>query len=358
MYRKYLQFNDLVIDDFDTLSSADLSGGFKAETFEYSFAHGSYAPFKRAQQYASEQNLSLELTFDNRKLNCEQREQYKKFVFFSLSKPGRLWAIEGGRLLWAWAFVTDFSETYSTERHRMSLSVDFTLYEGVWHFASGRKTFFRPYDHCSYLDEYDFREPEKCDCSCLDCIKPAVQGVCPSCVGDCDSLSAENSLCNASKSKLEEFYNRCGGSYKIIYNCLAGLKIWGETEMLGQRICKKEICDSVIAGQLYNDTILETENATITLIGSFNNPVITINGNSARILGEYSGKLIVEPSGDIYYQNNECCEAVLLTPDAWEVPEGSHFGFYFHHGNNSIVVETNDCCSMSCAYIQVDSITV
>lgn len=137
--RKYIQFNDLVIDNYEMLQSADLSGGFKTGTTEYSFGHGSYANFKAKQQFSLEQSLSMTLKLDTRKLSCDQKKFYKDYVFMNIVKAGKLWAIEGEQLLWTNAFIKDFSESYSMERHVVNIDIDLVLYEGIWHKADTKK---------------------------------------------------------------------------------------------------------------------------------------------------------------------------------------------------------------------------
>ena len=357
MNRRYVQFNDLIIDDSEMLSSADLSGGFKTQSISYGFGHGSYVAFKRETQFSTAQSLSIELKFNNRKHRGIASEQYRAFIAHNLARPGRLWAVQGNTVLWAWAFATNFGEAYSYERQTFSMDVDFTLYEGVWHKADKRRVFLKPYDSCEYLDGFDLRDADNCDDCCTACMAKT-EAPCPVCLAGCDFLSAEHSLCEADKATLDEFYGHCGGGYSLAYNCFAGSRIWGCETMLGQKLCKADTCNSLIAGTLYSDTTLETDGVTVTLDGVFYNPTITINGNSMRILGEYDGRLIIEPSGSIYFQTSECCAAEPLDLDLLEIPDGSHFGFTAHHGSNSVVVETNNCCDMACIYIHVDSITI
>lgn len=353
--RKYIQFNDLVIDNYDMLQNADLSGGFKTETQEYSFGHGSYAPFS-PYQYSREQTVSMSLKFNTKKLSCEQREYYKDFVTLNLSKPGMLWAIQGNQLIWTIAFVSDFGEAYTgIELNTFNIDVDFVLPEGVWHKADPRKTFLKPYDPCNVLECEDFHKADICNDCCTACISTATEE-CPTCLCECDFLSSEYSLCEM-QGNLQEFYQMCGGGYKIIYNCLAGIKLWGAESMLGQKICKAESCSNVVAGQFYSDTILETENVTITIIGTAHNPLITINGNSLQVIGEYDGILTITPNGEAYFQADECCESQLIDINNLIIPDNSTFGFRIHHGNNSLIVDTQECCNMACVYIKVDSIT-
>ena len=352
--RKYLQFNDLVIDNHDMLAEADLSGGTKTQTQEYGYGHGSYAPLKCKQQFWREQEVSMTLKLDTKKLSCEQKEHYKKFAILNFLSPGKLWAIDGNQLIWAWAFVSEYSEPYEFERDTISIDLGFMLPEGVWHIADTRKVFLQPYDPCDFLDCLEFKKVD--DCGCCLCI-PKPKAVCPSCLCDCDHLKAEYSLCEMKDEALKVLSARCGDTYKIIYNCAAGARIWGDEAMLGTKICKEDICSGVIAGVLYSDTIVDSENVTITIDGEFKDVSITINDNTMQILGEYSGKLTLMPSGDIYFAKN-CCEAVKIDVGNLKILDGSTFGFLIHHGNNSIILETNNCCSMTCVYVKVDSLTI
>ena len=351
--RRYLQFNDLVIDGYKMLSDADLSGGFKTETQEYSHGHGSYAPF-RSSQYSTEQEVSMTLNLNTKKLSCEQREYYKDFVNLSLSRIGRLWAIDGKQLLWAWAFVQDFSEAQSALRNTYAINVNFVIYEGVWHKADPKKTFLKPYDLCNYLDCHDFRIQEPCGLNdCCVCATPAKKE-CPTCACECEFLSKDDSLCNMRNEMYEELNKFCSKGYKFIYNCEAGKRIWSED---GERICKDDICKPIAAGQFYSDTILDTQGVTVTIDGVMHNPILTINKNSLKIMGDYEGILTILPSGEVYYETR-CCEVVKLDVEKTVIPHGSTLGFTVHHGNNGLILDTNNCCDMTCVFVKVDSITI
>ena len=97
---------------------------------------------------------------------------------------------------------------------------------------------------------------------------------------------------------------------------------------------------------------------TITIVGDVKNPWITINDNTNIIEGEYSGKLIIEPNGDVYSQANDCCAPVLLDPSVWTRPKGMDYGWTVYPGMNSISVYTNVCCGMVCVYIDAAAITI
>lgn len=349
--RKYIQFGDLVMDGYDMLESADLSGGFKTQTREYSFTHGDYAAFKRPQQFAQRQALSATLKLDLRKINCELRDTYRDYIYMELSKPARLWAVQGGQLVWAWAFVDDFSEVYTYERNMFNIDVNFVIFEGVWHKADTRKTFLKPFDVCNFLESH-YIEQDECPhcCVCDDSHKEP----CPACAADCDFLMDEYALCS-NLDKIPKMYGECMDGYQIIYSCMAGEKLFGD-KSLGQKMCQKESCYSIIAGQFVSDTVLETDDVTITLIGAALNPYITINGNTMRLMGEYKGRLTLYPNGDIYYEGNECCPGEWIGADKIVIPDGSSFGFIVHRGNNSVIIDTNECCVLTCAYIKAAGI--
>ncbi|GCF92506.1 hypothetical protein NRIC_03970 [Enterococcus florum] len=354
--RKYLQINDLVIDNYEMLQDADLSGGFKVATHEYSFGHGSYSPSRKRQQFSTEQRLSLSIKVNYRKFEREQRKFFKDWVMMNISQSGRVWAIEGNQLLWAFAKVENFSEPYSVERFSLEMDIDLVLYEGIWHKADVRKTFLKPYLACNFLECLDFQEVDECLDCCVGCLQPA-NDLCTKCMCKCESLDAESSLCEMKWNISQVFNENCEDSYQIIYNCEAGKKIWGE-KMLGHKLCKEEACKNLIAGQFYSDTVLETDQVEIILDGNVEDLVIEINGNRMRIKGTYDGKLKLQSSGDIYYQSSECCNWELVDMNNLVIPNGHTFGFFVRHGMNSVVIETNNCCDMTCVYIKVDSITI
>lgn len=355
--RKYIQFNDLVIDNFDMLVDASLAGGFKNETMEYSYGHGSYVGFKSQQQYSKEQSLSMTLKLDYRKLRKEQRRFYKDWVNINLSRIGKLWAIEGDQLLWTNAFVTNFSEPYTLEKFIINIDVDFILYEGVWHKADSRKTFLQPYTSCDFMECLDFRESNECLDCCISCKQPNHK-ICKACACDCDTLNVENSLCELKKEIAYDFYKQCGDSYRIIYNCEAANNLWKKDSTWGQKFCKDRLKNSIIAGRFYSGTVLESENIVIRITGIFKNPIITINGNTLQILGEFNGTLTVHPNGDVYYQDGCCPEEIPIDVENIHIPKCNTLGFTIRHGENSFIVDTNECCENVCVYFKVDEITI
>lgn len=348
--KTYVQFNDLVIDNAEMLSSASLTQQTKTETQEYSYGHGSYAYFHKPQLFLTEGELSMTLNIDYRMFHNEDKRFIRDYIKLNLLKPGRLWAIEDNKLLWAWAYVTDFSEEYQKFKGILSVDVNLKLWEGVWHIADTKKTFLAPYSVCNMLDCEDFRDIQECISCCISC--PTEEIYCDSCLCDCGDLDKDSSLCVMGLKTLEEFM-RCGESYRIVYSCVKGKQLF-DNELINKKICKKDYCLNVIAGKFYSNTILDSTCVNIILEGKFQDPVIEINGNKMQIMGDYEGILKLDSSGNIYFSESECCEMEEVDVENLIIP--NDFGYTVHHGNNSLIV-TGVCCHMACAYIDVDEIT-
>lgn len=363
--RRYLQFNDLVFDGYDMLSDYRETKSIKGSSTAYSYRHGSYRPFKSQYLYIEESRVTITLTLKLRKIACDQRNNYVKFAKQELSKVGRLWAIEAGEIIWAWAIAQNINPVVTRRRDEVVYDIEFVIPGGVWYKADKAKTFLLPYDICSIMDCKDFREYDPCatqrgggDC-CEACENNQIemQDRCGCCCED--DVTADMALCYH-KGELQKFYS-CDTPYQLVYDCEHAERFSTEPAM-GQRICVDDECeDSVISGQFYSDTDLPTQEMTITLVGDAHNPWITINGNTNIIEGEFHGKLIIQASGDVYYQESECCEPELLDPSVWVRPTGMDYGWTINPGMNSITVYMNACCSQSglqCVFIDHNAITL
>lgn len=349
--RRYVQFNDLVIDSFDMISSAEYKQSTKTETQEYSFGHGSYVNFKAPQQFLTEGDLSMTIRIDYRKYRKEERKYVKDFIKMNLIKPGRLWAIEDNKIIWSYAYVTDFSEEYDEFKGNISIDVDFVVYEGLWHITDPKKTYLVPYSACDFIECYDFKEIECAEC-CVPCKEKPMEEECASCLCHCDDLLKENSLCVIGKSVLDEFMS-CGESFLLVYDCNRAYEFF-EDDSYGYKLCKKDICNGTIAGRFYSGTVIDTNNVNIRLEGKFQDPIISINGNRIQLSGEYDGTLLIGADGSFQYSQGDCCPFEDIDLDNVVILDD--FQFTVHHGNNSVIVR-NSCCTMACIYIDVDEIT-
>ena len=367
--KRYLQFNDLVFDGYDMISDFDEPIQYKGSSTPISYGHGSYRAFKSQYLYVSERQVNMTITLKTKKIPCEYRNFYVQFAEQELGRPGRLWAIKNNEVLWAFAAVNNIRPVNNGKQYEVVYDVEFVIPGGVWHKADKSKTFVLPYDVCSLMDCKGFENYNECSDCCDGCSENKLYKSTRDRCGCCcdDDLCREMQLCNH-LSELQEFYS-CETPFQLVYSCEAAERLSSE-RALGQRICVDDMCDdSVISGQIYSSTDIETDNVTITLVGDYKNPWIKINGNTNIIEGEYSGKLIIHSNGDIYYQpcGNECCEPTLLPPllddgetPRWTIPKGEDYGWVIHPRLNSVTIYANTCCSqcgLACAYIDHEPIT-
>lgn len=367
--KRYLQFNDLVFDGYDMISDYDEPLQYKGSSIPRSYGHGSYRAYKSKYLFVSERQVNMTITLKLKKIPCEYRGYYMRFAEQELGRPGRLWAIKNNEVIWAMASVNNIRPVHTNKKYEVVYDVEFVVPGGVWHKADKQRTFVIPYDVCSVMDCKGFEDYDPCK---------DINGCCESCLEEkllksqkdrcdccCDDLTEDMALCYHTH-ELQAFYS-CDTPYQLVYDCGAAEKFLKE-KAIGRKLCVTDVCDdAIISGRFYANTDIETDGVTLTLVGDMKNPWIKINGNTNIIEGEYSGTLILDPSGDIYYTASECCEPTLLPPlleddetPRWTIPKGEEFGWMVQPGRNSIVVHTNACCSQSglaCVYIDVDNIT-
>lgn len=355
--RRYVQFNDLVFDGADMISDWDGEISFKGSSTEYSYTHGSYRPFKRNYLFVAEANVSMTITLNMRKIPCDQRRYYIRFVNEELSKPGKLWSIKNDTLLWAVAAADSISENFSSSQDKLVYNVNFVIPGGIWYKADGRKTFLVPYNVCDLMDCKGYKDVDNCNC-CDTCTEDRLNTHDCSCCCN-DSICEDMALCHH-LDELQEYYS-CFVPYRIVYDCERAER-WLNQKYFGHKLCVEDICeDSVIAGQIYSDTEIPTEDVSVILSGKAHNPWITINGNTNIIEGDYDGDLIIKSNGDVYYLEggNECCEPQLLDSTVWTIPEGNTWGWTINPGNNGVMVQLNECCvQATCIYIQYEPIAL
>ena len=350
--RRYLQFNNLVFDGYDMLSDADTDVSFKGSSSDISYGHGSYRPFKANYLFVNEQTASMTLTFHMKKIPCDYRPYYLQFVKEELAKPGKLWAIENGEIIWANAVVTSLSPEYGQRWNKVVYVVNFAIPDGVWHKADKQRTFLIPYNVCTFMECMGYRTLQPCQPLTLDCCtaclhsKMKTHSDCSCC---CDDLTIDMALCY--HEDLDSFYS-CDTPYQLVYDCSSAEK-FSKEKYLGQKICAD--CDkSIITGRFYSETDIPTTDVSIIIDGTMHNPWVTINGNTNIIEGDYEGALIIRPNGDVYHRV-QCCDE-LIAPNKWIIPEGNKYGWTVNPGMNNIIVRLNECCG-ACVYIQADAKT-
>lgn len=357
MYSKqFLQFNDLVFEGTTLVSSSGMNYSVKYNNIDYSYRSGSFLGNKTNYNLFESQTLSLTLSFSVKPLPCEMRPFYHGFIIEQLNKPGKLWALQNDRLIWAYAQVVSIGEV--DEDRYFTFDVDFFLPEGVWHKADFTKTFLMPHDICTYLDCYHYEEVNPCgklSSCCVSCVKGHDVNDCSCC--DCDLLTKDMSYCYYKNKISDLFGDRCATNYIIKYDCMKAQEFFGD-DYLGEKICVRDDCESIIAGKFYSETDLPTDGVTIVISGLMHDPEITINDNTNVIKGDYDGALIVQSNGDVFYQQACCCVSEPLDPSIWVKPGNMQYGWTIYPRTNRIVVNPGTCCSGQCVYIQSDALTI
>lgn len=360
--RRYIQFNDLIFDSFDMISDWDGSLSFKGSSTAYSYGHGAYRPYKRNYLYVNERQVSMTITLLMDKLPCEFREFYGRFAMEELAKPGKLWCIKNGELLWAYASVDNISENFAKKNDRLVYNINFVIPGGIWYKADKQKTFLVPWNICDFMECMGYRKLQPCTGSATgDCCdicedkKIAEREDCSCCCDD--QITADMALCY--HDDLQSFYS-CFTEYRVVYDCNHAEK-FNKDEFLGQKLCVNDGCESaLITGQIYSETEIPTEDVTIIIKGKMKNPIIDINGNVNIIKGEYEGVLTIRSNGDVYYSNgldSDCYCEELLDPSVWSVPSGNEYGWTIYPKNNRVIVNLNDCCQgRACLWIQHEAI--
>lgn len=358
MEKRLLQINDLVIDSYDMVDSLNFSVTTKVQTTSYNFGNGSYVPIQtNGSLDVEEQQVSLTIQVDAKKIRCSERPLYKGYILENLLKPGKIWALEGTRILWAYFILNDYSESYDGGLYAISMDISVTFPEGVWHYAHPYQTFLKPYNSCDFNLCSQYREIDYCKAACgvcgNDCLPKHQDKGCCDC--DCEFLDRDASLACFDKKELQRLYKTCHSSYQIIEHCSAGLKIFGDDAFYGTKICNQPP-DRFIAGKIYSDTIKDTKNVTIRIKGQFSDPIITFNHNTIRILGEFNGILTLSPNMEATLES-DCCDGIQLPPESIQKDAGSRWNWNAHPGNNALIIQLGKC-EFACSYVWIEGETI
>lgn len=358
--RRYIQFNELVFDAFDMISDFDGDVSFKGSSTEYSYGHGSYRPFKRNYLFVKERNVSMTITLDMRKIPCDERQFYIRFVDEQLAKPGKLWCVKNNVLLWAVAAVDSISENYSKRKDKLVYNVNFVIPGGIWYKADKQRTFLVPWNICTFMECMNYKTLDPCfveggDC-CTACLNQKAQTN-DNCSCCCDDVITEDMALCRNEDLLQSYYG-CDVQFRVVHDCVHAQK-FSKDRFLGQKLCVADNCDShVIAGMIYSETEIPTEDVTVIIRGQMVDPYIEINGVGNIIKGEYDGILRIRSNGDVYYSKDGYICEELLDPSVWSVL-GGEYGWTIEPGNNKVVVDLNTCCqSGTCVWIQHEAIAL
>lgn len=396
--RRYVQYNDLPFDNYEMLRSwDDTTVKFKQESSSYTFKHGSYVAFKSEEMLVEATSVSMSILFELRRLPCDKRVMYRKEILDKISKPGKLWAIQNGELVWAYAYPSNYSEAASVSiADSFMVDIDFTLYEGIWHKANAYTTFLEEYDLCEDMEykkttdqckEYLERKNFNCCNDCLPDLKPSKGkcececkaeekdfcgcAVCTDYTRECKCTPPgtttlfEDDCCGCRKNRknlcdvdiASVFYGVSGCSttgYKIVEDCSSYTNETGEP--IGTKV-RGEACNNYMSTKVYANTDVDTTDYEIVVTGVFHNLYVEVNGNGNVIEGDYEGSLKIRGDGTAWILND--CGWSELPASVITIPEGNELGYTFHHGWNNFKVDAGDCNCVKTltAYINIDNIT-
>lgn len=350
----YLQFGDLVFDGKRTVEN--YSPTFVNNLVKKPYGNGSFIP-SCGYQYTESSSLSLTVEFAFIKMSRLEQQDYNLYIKRGLLGTKRIWAVDtGGLLVWAWASIVSANQNAAKASNVMSMSLEFSLPEGVWHIADLSKVYIEDYQRCDDQAHFGLG----CTQNCLDnpfanCMGMQKCGcsMCKACQTTYDGLGDGCRFCN----KYLDLFSKCQVDFRIVYNCNS-TNPDNLFENFGQKIIQNTRDE--VNGCFCSNTVLDTT-ATISLVGKFSNPCVSVNDESICITGEYKGILQIDPKGNVqYYANaqngilNDSPQQIPLSRICYNINQA---GFIIHSGTNVIEV-TGAFGNMSqTVYIDTDDIT-
>lgn len=366
LQKRLLQFNNLVFS-FADITSESYTSSFKGDSTPYTNAlHGSYYPSFGAWGKLSASEFEAELEVDFSKLECSSDyTRYLRFIKRELARSGKLWAVQGGsEIIWANARVLSINEAINPQdTDVLHLTIQFELIDGFWVLASNTRTCITGFcvkDFVDFDENYCYSlEDMSGSCNsngnnCLPCNKIA-QDPLPSYI-DCEPL------CKYSKTELSKMFSgTCPNNYVIRYDCDLEKRSfcydvsWGEKKRLNN------------SGMNYGNntnwdfcsrTDIPTELVKVTLVGSFENPTVTINGRTVTIRGSFNNQAITIGEGLEIYMSNDIMNPYENTTSL--IDQATFSGapyFQVFPGINTINVSGNRYNENSFAYIKPIDLT-
>lgn len=386
LQKRLLQFNGIPFS-YGELTESSYTVTTKGESQTYTNnANGAYYPTfgEFAKLEPTTYNASIDLDF--KKLTCEDKIRYAKFVKRQFLQSGKLWAVQNGvELIWQDARVVQITESKDqpNERDIYRIDVTFELLNGYWTMAKGTRTFLCKY--CSNRFE-DF-DPKYCfdahnyygvctgDDNCLPCDinlrhEPEYLGcdwkpLCEFPLYNPRKTTDRNGQRTTVPSRYDMFGVNCADQWYINYSC----------EMEKERFCYDETW-----GRRFNLDSRHTNNTTtfvfcaqtdlpttllrMRLVGSFKNPVITINGDSIRVKDVvkrpvyFNGIMTIGFGSRIKIADNEYRDPAKITRSVEDLFVRTNTPmFELQPGANEITVSGNQIGTSSQVFLEEKAIT-
>lgn len=383
--KRLLQFNQLPFA-FGEISDPNYTIATKGESQTYTNnTHGAYYPTLGESQKLEATTFRATIAFDFRKIGCEEKVRYARFIKRQLLVSGKLWAVQNAvELLWTNARVTDISENEDSAvtRDIYRIDVTFELMDGYWRMAKNTRTFL-----CEYCpSRYQEFDPDYCE-DMYDYNGVCEQDNCLPCPINLETVPIEDPdkwkpLCyyplytprkttardpnNPSISRkvivparYDMFGVSCTNQWYIDYSCEREAEYFCGEEAWGRKffIPTPNLVNSHTFSYC-SRTDLPTEQVKIRLVGKFTNPKITINGDSVQLMTNVDAFAAIGygPKAYVSYKGRDDDPSVRRYLSANEIIRTNTPAFQLNAGKNCVTVEGADYAS-SCA-VYIDSVDI
>lgn len=386
--KRLLQYNGVPFA-FGEISDPSYSIATKGEIQNYTNnTHGAYLPTIGESQKLEPSTFRANISFDFRRISCEDKVRYARFIKRQLLIPGKLWAVQNAvELLWTNGRVVDITENVDdpSTRDMFNVSITFELPDGYWRMAKPTRTFlceycpnrYHEFDPNFCEDMYDYNGV--CDSTgqsnCVPCVVDMGGNVqektCdwkPLCSYPLynkrahyvtDPTNPTRKLQEFIPSRYDMFGINCSNQYYIRYDC----ELEQETFCYDGSWGRKFRVDTTKPGQPYtfsycSRTDLPTDKVRIRLVGTFNTPKITINGDYIKV-GVNSNGLLSLGYGPTGYTTPDKTDAdsSLRAPIDTYLTRSNTPAFEVTAGRNCVTIEGAEFGEDCWIYIDTVDIT-
>lgn len=381
--KRLLQFNNLPFA-FGEVSDPNYTISTKGDSQPYTNnTHGSYYPTLGESQKLEATTFRATIAFDFRKLGCEEKVRYARFIKRQLLVSGKLWAVQNAvELLWTNARVTNISESEDTAivRDVYRIDVTFELIDGYWRMAKNTRTFLCEYcpsryqdfdpDYCE--DMYDYNGVCEQD-NCVPCPinlekRPEFEG--------CDwkplchyplytpRRTTERDPNNPGivrtidvPARYNMFGVSCSNQWYIDYSCKREAEYFCFDESWGRKFfIPTQDQANVHTFSYCARTDIPTDQVKIRLVGKFTRPEVIINGDSVLLDTIVPGFAAIGygPKAYTSYKDRDDDPRARRWLSANEIIRTNTPAYQLHAGKNCVTVKGADF-GETC-YIYIDSI--
>lgn len=309
--KRLLQFNQLVFS-FGWVTDPSYTVSFKGETQSYTnAAHGGYFPTFGEFGKLNVSEFSATVAFDFKDIECEDREQYARFIKRQLALAGKLWATQnGGEVIWTNARVLSINEVVNIpeETDMLRLNITFELIDGYWRIAKKTRTFlcenfcvnrFKDFDPYYCVDAEDLIGQCGKDgaSKCYPCLPNLFKA--PVIIGCYDKDTPTryedtikyHPLCYYKKEDIRKMFSaQCPNNHYIDYSCEAEEAWFCYDASWGKKFrlrADNKNNSNVTRVVLCSSTDLPTQMVRIRLKGDWRNNAIIVRQLDPKYVAEY-----------------------------------------------------------------------